>query len=109
MAGRPVSTGRPLARRPCRRGRLSLLGLGAAVRLQAAPGRTTYQLSTPVASRAPETISGVLIESNLRALRRMDAWAVGLLLAMVTSQAVGRRAPPRQPQLYQRQVASVHI
>jgi len=60
--------------------------LGAAVRLQPAPDRKVYQLTTPASFRAPETISGVLIETNLRSLLRMDAWSVGVLVAMIASQ-----------------------
>lgn len=56
------------------------------MRLQPAPGRKAYQLGTPVAFRAPETLSGVLLETNLRFLLRMDAWSVGVLLAMIASQ-----------------------
>ena len=81
----------------CRRDRLSLIGVGAAVRLQPAPNRKVYQLATPLAFRAPETISGVLLETNLRSLLRMDAWSVGVLVAMVASQvsAAARHAHKR--------------
>lgn len=67
------------------RDRLDLIGLGAAVRLQPVPGRTAYQLGTQVAFRAPESLSGPFFESNLRALLLMDAWSVGVLIAMVVS------------------------
>lgn len=64
--------------------RLVIVGLGAAVRLQAAPGRSAFQLVGRPAFLAPETIGGAaLIESNLRALMLMDAWAVGVLISMI--------------------------
>jgi len=68
-----------------------LLGLGAAVRLQAAPGRSAFQMSTAVAYHAPETFVGALLETNLRALMLMDAWSVGVLLSMIIG---GKKVSP---------------
>eukprot|EP00316_Scyphosphaera_apsteinii_P023273 CAMPEP_0119313220 /NCGR_PEP_ID=MMETSP1333-20130426/28304_1 /TAXON_ID=418940 /ORGANISM="Scyphosphaera apsteinii, Strain RCC1455" /LENGTH=576 /DNA_ID=CAMNT_0007318007 /DNA_START=157 /DNA_END=1887 /DNA_ORIENTATION=+ len=63
--------------------RLVLLGLGATVRLQSTAGRTAFQMGASVSFHAPETLSGALIQSNLRALLLMDAWSVGVIIAMI--------------------------
>jgi serine/threonine protein kinase len=65
------------------RTRLSLVGLGAAVRLQSRVGRMAFQLPDNVAFHAPELLDGFVIESNLRALFAADSWSVGCLLAMI--------------------------
>ena len=70
---------------------LRLVGLGAAVRLQAAPPtmgqerRSTYQLANAVSFHAPEllTASALVLKGNLRSLLRIDAWAVGVLVAII--------------------------
>ena len=66
------------------RSRLSLVGLGASVRLQSRVGRNAFQLpANTVAFHAPELLDGYVIESNLRALLAADSWSVGVLLAMI--------------------------
>ena len=72
------------------RPRLQFVGLGAAIRLQVPSGRKTFQMSeagTPF--YAPELLDGALIETNLRALLRMDAWAAGVLIAMIAGSQRG--------------------
>ena len=62
---------------------LRIIGLGAAVRLGGASSRTTYQMGNAVSFHAPELLSSAILSSNLRALFRLDAWAVGVLLSMI--------------------------
>lgn len=62
---------------------LRLIGLGAAVRLGASSGRFSYQMDSSISFHAPELLSSAILNSNLRALYQLDAWAVGVLLAMI--------------------------
>ena len=62
---------------------LRVIGLGAAVRLGAASGRTAYQMANDVSFHAPELLSSAILNSNLRALFKLDSWAVGVLLTML--------------------------
>ena len=81
-----IAVGAGAAPRP----RLQFVGLGAAIRLQVPSGRKTFQMSeagTPF--YAPELLDGALIETNLRALLRMDAWAAGVLIAMIAGSRAG--------------------
>lgn len=54
------------------RARLKVVGCGAGPKLVAT--RRPFSLPETWAFNAPETLDGVLIQSNLKALFRMDAW-----------------------------------
>ena len=63
--------------------RLNVIGLGAAVRLGASSGRSTYQMANAVDFHAPELLSSAILSSNLRALFLLDSWAVGVLVTII--------------------------
>lgn len=62
---------------------LRIVGLGAAVRLSSPSGRKSYQLDSSIGFEAPELLSSAMVTSNLRAIFKIDAWAVGVLIAMI--------------------------
>eukprot|EP00629_Pelagomonadales_sp_RCC1024_P002944 CAMPEP_0119271118 /NCGR_PEP_ID=MMETSP1329-20130426/7838_1 /TAXON_ID=114041 /ORGANISM="Genus nov. species nov., Strain RCC1024" /LENGTH=498 /DNA_ID=CAMNT_0007271159 /DNA_START=87 /DNA_END=1580 /DNA_ORIENTATION=+ len=61
--------------------RLKVVGVGAGPKLVAT--RRPFSLPETWAFNAPETMDGALIQSNLKALFRMDAWSVGVCVAML--------------------------
>jgi len=65
------------------RARLKLIGVGAGPKLVAT--RRPFSIPELWSFNAPETMGGALIESNLRALLLMDAWSVGVLVAMIVT------------------------
>ena len=61
--------------------RLKVVGAGAGPKLVAT--RRPFSLPETWAFNAPETLGAALVQSNLKALLRMDAWSVGVCCAML--------------------------
>jgi len=62
---------------------LRIIGLGAAVRLGVASGRSAYLMASSISYHAPELLISPVLSINIRAGFRLDSWAVGVLIAMI--------------------------